>query len=121
LAAQNHERLGILRNLGGQPVPLEQDLCYLTLNKRGGQYNRVPLEAANPTLATFPDDFLDLDEALTRLAAEDANAARLVQLHYFTGLSIADAAVGLCRPLDRPIPWLRPQQSRGIRISGNHC
>ena len=47
-----------------------------------------------------PDDkLLDIDAALTRLAAEDPQAARLVQLRYFGGLSIEDAAeiIGLAR------------------------
>jgi DNA-directed RNA polymerase specialized sigma24 family protein len=42
---------------------------------------------------------LDIDEALKRLAAEDAQGARLIELRYFGGLSVADAAevIGLSR------------------------
>ena len=60
---------------------------------------RVPLDAADVRFTSPADDLLDIDDALTRLAAEDAQAARLVQLRYFTGLSIEDAAevVGLSR------------------------
>jgi len=36
-----------------------------------------------------------LDEALARLAAEDADAARVVDLHFFGGLSIDEAAEAL--------------------------
>ena len=45
------------------------------------------------------DDLLATDEALTRLAAEDTQAARLIQLRYFGGLSVEEAAevVGLSR------------------------
>jgi DNA-directed RNA polymerase specialized sigma24 family protein len=35
---------------------------------------------------------LEIDEALTRLAAQDAQAAELVKLRYFTGLPLAEAA-----------------------------
>jgi RNA polymerase sigma factor (TIGR02999 family) len=62
-------------------------------SKRGGQGRRVPLEAADVGFTSAADELLDIDEALTRLAAEDAQAARLIQLRYFAGLSIEDAAV----------------------------
>src|SRR5213080_3842951 len=67
--------------------------------KRGGQGRRVPLDAADVGFTSPADELLDIDEALTRLAAEDAQAARLIQLRYFAGLSIEDAAevVGISR------------------------
>jgi RNA polymerase sigma factor (TIGR02999 family) len=68
-------------------------------DKRGGQARRVPLEAADIGFTSLADDLLDIDEALTRLAAEDPQAARLIQMRYFAGLSIEDAAdvVGISR------------------------
>jgi RNA polymerase sigma factor (TIGR02999 family) len=68
-------------------------------DKRGGRARRVPLEAADVGLTSPADDLLDIDAALTRLAAEDPAAARLIQLRYFAGLSIEDAAeaVGVSR------------------------
>jgi RNA polymerase sigma factor (TIGR02999 family) len=53
--------------------------------KRGGNMRRAELvDAAAPT----PDDrLLALDEALGRLAAEDALAARVVELRQFGGLN----------------------------------
>jgi len=68
-------------------------------DKRGGQGRRVPLDAADVGFTSPADELLDIDEALTRLAAEDAQAARLIQLRYFAGLSIEDAAevVGIAR------------------------
>ena len=39
-----------------------------------------------------PDEVILLDEALTRLAAEDPSAAMLVKLRYFSGLSVEEAA-----------------------------
>jgi RNA polymerase sigma factor (TIGR02999 family) len=68
-------------------------------SKRGGQGRRVPLDAADVGFTSPADELLDIDEALTRLAAEDPQAARLIQLRYFAGLSIEDAAevVGISR------------------------
>ena len=68
-------------------------------DKRGGRGRRVPLDAADVGVTSPADDLLDIDAALTRLAADDPAAARLIQLRYFAGLSIEDAAelVGLSR------------------------
>jgi RNA polymerase sigma factor (TIGR02999 family) len=67
--------------------------------KRGGRARRVPLDAADAGYVPPDDDLLAIDEALTRLAAEDPQAARLIQLRYFAGLSAEDAAeaVGIAR------------------------
>jgi RNA polymerase sigma factor (TIGR02999 family) len=63
--------------------------------KHGGEQQRVehadvPQEPDDPR-----DDLVALDAALTRLAAEDPQAARLVELRHFAGLSIPDAALVL--------------------------
>ena len=67
--------------------------------KRGGSRRRVSLDAADVACTPPDDQLLAIDEALTRLAAEDPQAARLIQLRYFAGLSIEDAAevVGISR------------------------
>ena len=67
--------------------------------KRGGRSVRVPLDDANVGFASPAEELLDIDQALTRLAAEDPRAARLIQLRYFGGLSLEDAAevVGISR------------------------
>jgi RNA polymerase sigma factor (TIGR02999 family) len=67
--------------------------------KRGGGRQRVPLDAADVGYTPAEDEVLAIDEALTRLAAEDPEAARLIQLRYFAGLSVEDAAalVGVSR------------------------
>jgi RNA polymerase sigma factor (TIGR02999 family) len=58
--------------------------------KRGGGLQRQPVEALP---AQEPDDeILALDEALSKLAAEDPEKARLVELRYFAGLSGDEAA-----------------------------
>jgi DNA-directed RNA polymerase specialized sigma24 family protein len=53
--------------------------------KHGGQFEREELA----DIAQPDDDerLLALDEALTRLAAEDSKAAQVVELHHFAGLS----------------------------------
>jgi RNA polymerase sigma factor (TIGR02999 family) len=61
--------------------------------KRGGGLSRRALdEAEQLTVPEVREDLLALDEALTRLTAVDPQAAQLVQLRYFAGLSIPDAA-----------------------------
>jgi RNA polymerase sigma factor (TIGR02999 family) len=62
--------------------------------KHGGGRRRVPLEEFH-RVAESPEDLLDLDAALTRLAAEQPDKARLVQLRFFAGLSTAEAAAAL--------------------------
>jgi RNA polymerase sigma factor (TIGR02999 family) len=61
--------------------------------KRGGQLRRAELIDAP---APSPDDrLLALNEALTRLAEEDPLAARVVELHHFTGLGHEEVAAAL--------------------------
>src|SRR5215472_8912306 len=62
--------------------------------KRGGGARRVPLEEFH-RVTESPEDLLDLDDALTRFAAEEPDKARLVQLRFFAGLSTPDAAATL--------------------------
>src|SRR5207247_1720577 len=64
-------------------------------DKHGGGRLRVefPDELAAPEARS--DDLVALDEALTRLESHDADAARLVKLRYFTGLSHQEAAEAL--------------------------
>ena len=62
--------------------------------KHGGGRQRVPL-AEYHRVAESPEDLLDLDDALNRLAAEEPDKARLVHLRFFAGLSTPDAATAL--------------------------
>src|SRR5579864_3452143 len=68
-------------------------------DKRGGKGIRVPLDVADIGYTSPADEILDIDDALTRLATEDEQSARLIQLRYFAGLSIEEAAevVGISR------------------------
>ena len=60
--------------------------------KHGGRRRRVELNDAAPAPPSAAEELLALDEALNRLALEDPEAASLVQLRYFAGLSVEEAA-----------------------------
>jgi RNA polymerase sigma factor (TIGR02999 family) len=62
--------------------------------KHGGDRHRVDLGDV-PAVAEPHDDLLALDEALTRLAAEEPAKAELVRLRYFAGLSLEETAACL--------------------------
>ncbi len=63
--------------------------------KRGGERRRVDLDQIEIALDTNDEQLIALDEALSALAAEDADAARLVNLRFFAGLTLKDAAASL--------------------------
>ena len=90
--------------------------------KRGGDAVRVTLDEA---LAVFEDsvpDVSDLDEALTELAEIDPRKARLVELRFFAGVKMEEAAQVLgvtTRTAERDWrfarAWLRDRlQSKGL-------
>ena len=60
--------------------------------KRGGGRTREALDWHELAAPEAPADLLALDEALTQLRATDARAAQLVELRYFAGLTIKEAA-----------------------------
>jgi RNA polymerase sigma factor (TIGR02999 family) len=60
--------------------------------KHGGELHRVDLQDQDVPVRLPPDEIVALDEALTRLAEEDPESAQVVQLHFFAGLSIEQAA-----------------------------
>jgi RNA polymerase sigma factor (TIGR02999 family) len=61
-------------------------------HKHGGDHQRVPLDDAQPVYRDDAAELLAIHEALDKLAAEDPEAAQLVQLRYFAGLSVEQAA-----------------------------
>jgi RNA polymerase sigma factor (TIGR02999 family) len=67
-------------------------------NKRlrhGGDHRRVDLDT-ELFISKRPDDsLLDLDEALSRLAADEPEAAEVVKLRYFAGLTIEETAAAM--------------------------
>jgi RNA polymerase sigma factor (TIGR02999 family) len=67
--------------------------------KRGGAWRRIDLNSVELVARSDPDDLLTLDETLDKLARHDPQAAQLVKLRYFAGLSIdrAGELLGLPR------------------------
>ncbi len=63
--------------------------------KRGGDWDRVPFDQADLAVPESSAEVLAVDEALAGLAAEDPQAAELVKLRYFAGLSIPETAQAL--------------------------
>ncbi len=60
--------------------------------KHGGTRTQQDLHSDIVAAPEAADDLLALDEALTRLAAKEPDVAKLVQLRYFAGLTIREAA-----------------------------
>ena len=68
--------------------------------KRGGDCNRQRLDLEGVIADdASPDDLIDLDEALGRLALIDARGAELVKLRLYAGLTLDEvaAAMGVVR------------------------
>jgi RNA polymerase sigma factor (TIGR02999 family) len=63
--------------------------------KHAGDRERVSLEGLDLADEATPEQLLALDEALSRLAAEDPRRAELVKLRFYAGLSIGAAAQAL--------------------------
>jgi RNA polymerase sigma factor (TIGR02999 family) len=88
--------------------------------KRGGDRKRQEFEAASS--ASEPrDDLLALDEALNKLAATDRTSAQLIQLRYFAGMTLAQAATALGiapRTADRVWAYARAWLYREIQGAG---
>jgi len=60
--------------------------------KRGGGALKVTLDEAALVTETRSQELLDLDEALERLAAQDARKSQIVELRYFGGLTVEETA-----------------------------
>lgn len=60
--------------------------------KRGGDRKRIPLsDIPGPSNEHLPDLLIDLDDSLAELEKEDSEAAELVKLKVFAGLSVEEA------------------------------
>lgn len=59
--------------------------------KRGGERRRMDLDEANVPGGASADELVLLDEALTQLAKDDADAAEIAKLRLFGGMTIDDA------------------------------
>ncbi len=61
--------------------------------RRGGVHSDLPLENALTISVSGTDfDLLALDEALDRLAAKEAQLAKVVELRFFSGLDVVETA-----------------------------
>lgn len=67
--------------------------------KRGGNLERVDVDEASLAIEGPKEDVLALSEALQELAENDAQAAEVVKLRYFAGLTLEQTAevLGVCR------------------------
>ncbi|MCM3869406.1 MAG: sigma-70 family RNA polymerase sigma factor [Pyrinomonadaceae bacterium] len=89
--------------------------------KRGGSGIALPLEEGLLVATGKSEvDLLDLDEALTRLAAIDVRQSQIVELRFFSGLSIEETAavIGVSRTtvkddLNMAKAWLRRELDGG--------
>jgi RNA polymerase sigma factor (TIGR02999 family) len=63
--------------------------------KRGGGRKPLDVDALDVAMQATPGQLLAIDDALAKLAREDAAAARLVELRYFAGLTVEEAGKAL--------------------------
>jgi RNA polymerase sigma factor (TIGR02999 family) len=85
--------------------------------KRGGGRARAEFREQSLAAPEGPDEILAVDEALAGLAATDPQAAELVKLRYFAGLSVDEAAQALGispRSVDRLWAYARAWLQRAI-------
>lgn len=90
--------------------------------KRGGSAIKLTLDETRAMSKSKEIDLVSLDEALTRLAEIDEQQSRIVELRFFSGLSVEETAEVL-RISDRTVKrdwqvakiWLRREISRGER------
>jgi len=68
-------------------------------NKRGGNAKNVNIDNIEISIDDDSEDLLALDQALIEMAVEHPRLAQVVELRYFAGLSMEDAAA--CLALDQ--------------------
>ncbi len=60
--------------------------------KRGGDRQRIALDEGLALSTDRDEDLLAVDDALTKLAGLDPRQARIVELRFFAGMSVAEVA-----------------------------
>jgi RNA polymerase sigma factor (TIGR02999 family) len=60
--------------------------------KHGGEFKRIDLSNLDKVADSSADELLAVDESLGALAAVDAQAAEVVRLHFFAGLTLDEVA-----------------------------
>lgn len=63
--------------------------------KRGGEFQKIPLDEAVLVGPQGDKGIVELDEALKRLAAQDQRKSELIELLFFGGLTYDEAAAAL--------------------------
>ena len=63
--------------------------------KRGGDRGRTPIDVVDLAAEHDPQEILAVEEAVQRLEAEDPDAARVVNLRFYAGLDVREAARAL--------------------------
>src|SRR5580698_4740672 len=63
--------------------------------KHGGERQRADVGELNLVAAASEDEVLSVHQALDGLAADDAQAAQVVKLHFFAGLTLEEVASAL--------------------------
>lgn len=90
-------------------------------DKRGGGAETMPLDWMEIESSPLKlEEILAVDEAQERLRGFDPLQARIVELHYFAGMTVRETAEALelsCRTVDREwamaAAWLRRELSQG--------
>jgi len=89
--------------------------------KRGGGRGRLPLSVVDLAQDHDPGMVLALDEALTKLEAEDPRAFEIVQLRFFAGLSLEQTSEALgvsARTVQREWAFARAWLARALEEDG---
>jgi len=88
-------------------------------HKRGGGRTRRELDPSQVAAPEASDDLLALDEALGKLATIDPRAAQLVQLRYFAGLTVKQAAEVMgVSPRTADFTWAYARAWLRVELSG---
>ncbi len=90
--------------------------------KRGGGNPALPLNDALPVSPELDPDIVALDDALTALAAIDPREAKVVELRFFSGMTVDETAIELGVSQDTVLrdwthakAWLIREMVRGNR------
>jgi RNA polymerase sigma factor (TIGR02999 family) len=63
--------------------------------RRGGDRKRLPVDVVDLATESDPDQILALEDAISRLEQKDADAAKVVRLRFYAGLSVEEVANAL--------------------------
>lgn len=93
-------------------------------SKHGGGHKHQDLDTLDIAVPEIPEDLVALDEALNKLAEVDKPAAELIQLRFFTGMPLAEAAqlLGIApRSADRLWAYARAWLHQEICDNSANC